>query len=263
MKRVKLDDGLNVMVNLCELEGRNLHSGVEFEPHEVAIVRKLVRPGAVFFDVGAHIGLYTLIASRLVGPAGAVHSFEPASSTYKVLLTNLRLNRAPNVVTNPVAVGERAGEVELLVNRESGLTSLGATGRGQIVGVEQVAVLSLDEYAMTHNITQVDFLKVDVEGYEGHVLRGATKLIDRSTNLAVLCELTAKNYRPLGLSIDEVIDWMRTRGYEAWEIGPTQPALAQLGQRRPSPEAQNFVFVRPGSPVQHALTEVTGVSGER
>lgn len=256
----ELASGLRLKVNLCEREGRRLYLGEEYEPYEMALVGKLVNPGAVFFDIGAHVGLYSLTASRLVGPTGMVHAFEPALRTYDVLTTNLYLNGAANVVTNRIAINDQSGEVDLLVNRESGLTSLGATGRGQIIDVEKVASVSLDQYTATEGIAELDFLKIDVEGYEGHVLRGARGVIERSPNMAVLCELAGKNYRALNLSNDEVINLMCAWGFEAWEINSTRPALDRLKQNRLSDTVQNVLFVRPDTPMQHVLVESIGDS---
>ena len=165
-----INGDLKLRVNMCEYEGGNLFFGIEFEPLETMVVRKVVKSGDIFLDVGANIGIYSLIASRLVGPSGIVHAFEPASFAYKMLQDNLAINRAANVLAVQSAVSEQGGEVELRINKESGLTSLGETGRGRTVGTEHVSCLSLDEYVAARQITEVNFLKVDVEGYEGHVL---------------------------------------------------------------------------------------------
>jgi len=247
MEIAALNEGLRLWVNLCELEGGNLYFGVPFEPCELAIVKRLVKPGDVFFDVGANIGVYSLLASQLIGGLGAVHAFEPVSCVYELLLRNILLNQASNVTPNRLAVEETSGKVELFVNRESGLSSLGHTERGQVMSVERVESTTLDEYAEMHNISELDFLKVDVEGYEGHVLRGGKRLIERSSNLAILCELAEKNYRSLNLSINGVMDWIRERGYEVWEIDRSRQLLVKLEQNRPLYENQNFVFVRPGT----------------
>lgn len=253
----ELDEGLRLWANLCEMEGGNLYFGVEFEPDELAMVKKLVKSGSVFFDVGAHIGVYSLIASRLVGSEGAVHAFEPALSTYEVLLKNISLNRVSNVVVNQIAVSEQTGEAELFLNLETGLNSLGQTGRGNPAGTEKVESISLDEYVARHKISPVNFLKVDVEGYEGHVLRGAQRLIEQEHDLTILCELAEKNFRPLNLSVNEVMDWMRERGYEVWEIDRPHSSLVRLETSRTSYQNNNFVFVRPGAAGQLTISEIS------
>ena len=256
-KLARFDDHTRLWVNVCELEGGNLYFGVEFEPCELTVVAALINKGEVFFDVGANVGGYTLTASRIVGDTGAVHAFEPSSRTYRLLLRNIQMNGAKNVTLNHVAVQERGGEVDLFVNRESGLTSLGKTDRGQVLGTERVSSVSLDEYARKHSLTDLDLLKVDVEGFEGHVLRGGKELIERASNLGIMCELADKNVRPLGLSITTVLDWVRDRGYEVWEIDRPRRALVPLGDQRDSYQNQNFLFVRPGTQRQRATQELS------
>jgi FkbM family methyltransferase len=257
MEIAKLDDGLRLWVNLCDKEEGNLYFGVKFEPDEINIVRKLVKPGDVFFDVGASIGVYSLIASQLVGSSGTVHGFEPASYAYEVLLKNVKLNGITNVVANQIAVSEQTGETEFFLNLDSGLASLGQTGRGQVVGTEKVLSISLDEYVKQPKISQINFLKVDVEGYEGHVLRGARHLIERQQELTILCELAEKNFKPLNLSVNEVIDWMRERGYEAWEMDREQRLLVKLETNRISDQDYDFVFVRPGTASHSTILEMS------
>ena len=241
----RLDGALDVWVNFCEAEGASLYFGIPFEPHEQHAVRNLVSPGDVFLDVGANIGQYSLIASRLVGPEGTVHAFEPAPATGRMLLKNVRLNGLSNVVVNRMAVSDRAGDAELLVNRESGLTSLGRTGRGEVVGVERVPCITLDAYIEQHSIGRVGFLKVDVEGYEGHVLRGAQDLLEREEDLVVMCELAEKNLGPLRQSRDRILDWIGDRGYEVWQINSQTGGLVDCGRNGVSDRDQNFVFARP------------------
>lgn len=253
---VRLDDDLRVWVNICAGQpAPTLLFGEKYEPDEIAVVKALTAQGAVFFDVGAHVGIYTLIASRLVGADGAVHAFEPCSDSYELLSRNTTLNQASNVRLNNLAVNETGGAADLLVNRESGLSSLGQTGRGGVVQVERVDCVSLDEYADRHGISELDFLKVDVEGYEGHVLRGGRRLIERSRNLVILCELCEKNFRPLGYSVNEVIAWLREREFGVWEIDWKRHQLIKLDQSPPWHDNDNFLFVRPGTSGHRSLLQ--------
>jgi len=256
MEIAELDDGLRLWVNLCDKEEGNLYYGVEFEPDEMAIVKKLLKPGDVFLDIGASIGRYTLFASGLVGDAGIVHAFEPASYAYEVLQKNIELNARSNIVTNQLAVSDLSGEAELFLNLDSGLTGLGNTGRGHITGTEIVQSITLDEYIGQRKISRVDFLKIGVEGYEGRVLRGGEHLIESNHDLTVLCELAEKNFKPLNLSVNEVIEWMRERGFDVWEIDRENRQLIKLEKARISDQNYNFIFVRPGTPNHSAISEM-------
>ena len=236
---------IRIWVNLGDKEGANLYFGVLFEPLESRIIRTLLRPGDVFLDVGANVGQYSLMVSPLVGVRGAVHSFEPVSSTYELLLKNVQLNQASNVVVNRMAVGEKMGEVQVFVNQESGLTSRGNTNRGIIVSVEQVPCITIDNYVAQQEIISVDLLKIDVEGYEGQVLEGAEDLLRREDSLIVLCELSPKNFERLDWSRDDIFEWVRKHDYDIWSVDDHRPGLVRIQEGCESPPSPNFIFARP------------------
>lgn len=247
LKIVQLDNGTKIRVNLCELVGGNIYYGVQFEQEESLIISKMVKSGETFFDVGGNIGIHCLNASVLVGKTGTVHAFEPLSHVYKELIFNLALNNVKNVTANNVAVLDESREVSIYVNRESALSSLGDTKRGKFTSVEKVSSITLDEYAQKSRIERIDFLKIDVEGFEGHVLRGVKDLILKSSNVVILCELAEKNYKPLGFSVNEVVDWIRDQGFEVWEIDSDKHCIAKLENNKYPCINQNFIFIRPNS----------------
>jgi FkbM family methyltransferase len=256
----RLDADVPLMVNICDADA-DIYYGVGFEHSELAVVKHFVRSGETFFDVGANIGVYTVLASRLVGSGGRVHAFEPLTRVREVLQRNVELNNATNVVLNAVAVGEKIGEEDLFVNMQSGLTSLGRTNRGEVVGVQKVPIWTLDDYANRAGVHSIDFLKIDVEGYEGHVLRGAANLISSSPDLIVLSELARKNFTPLGFSINAVIDWMRDRGFDAWMVATDVPMLRSVPQSLEKYPFQNFLFMRRQNSKYPLLEESMNVAG--
>ena len=144
--------------------------------HEVhvqdALVR-LLRPGMTFWDVGAHIGFFTLLASRLVGAAGEVHAFEPLAENRSRLEAAVRANGCENVVVHELAVAERSGEVLLYGGEASVAWSLRPDGTEQR-GVT-VSARTLDELARA--LRPPDVLKIDVEQVELDVLRGGAELL--------------------------------------------------------------------------------------
>ena len=245
--RVRFAWNLEVLVNLGEKVGRDLYYGAGFETFEFEIVRKLLGEGDIFVDVGANLGLYTLVASRLVGELGSVHAFEPQAETYQLLADNVRRNHVSNVVLNQAALGETNGEAELFINRESALTSMGRTGRGSVINIQKVPVWTLDDYADRNGIERINFLKVDVEGFEGNVLRGGIGMISRSPDLVVLSELAEKNFQPMGFSVNEVIDWMRALGFVVWMVNDSEKLLEKIDEKAVSYPSNNFIFARPQS----------------
>lgn len=248
LRAVRFADGRALEVNVCEQVGADLYYGVGFEEVEARLVRRLVAPGAEVFDVGANIGYYATLFAQLAGEKGRVHAFEPAPATHAQLAANVARNALQNVMLNQVAVSDAPGEMNLYLNRESALASLGQTGRGKTVGTASVQVVTLDEYSRERNIAAIDFLKIDVEGYEPKVLAGARELLQRSAEVVVMCELAAKNFRPLGFSVAATLTLLRGWGFDAWEIVLENPARLRPVEAITEEFAnQNFLLAHRGS----------------
>jgi FkbM family methyltransferase len=192
-----------------------------FEPRERALFAGLVQPGMTVLDVGAHAGLYSLIASKRVGPLGRVIAFEPSPRERERLAAHVRLNKAANVVVEPVALGEEDGEADLFVvdAEETGCNSLlpGEVGPGHAV---RVPLRSLDGYAIRAGLERVDVIKMDVEGAELSVLRGARALIAR-TRPVVLCEIEEARTRPWGYNGRAIVDLLNDWKYDCFSVADT------------------------------------------
>jgi FkbM family methyltransferase len=241
---VRVDDDIPMKMNVCQQYCGDIYYGVGFEQGEVLFVKNIVGAGDVFFDIGANVGVYTLLASRLVGGNGRVHAFEPLADAFALLKKNVESNRAGNISLNSAAVGEAVGEMDLYVNTQAALTGLGRTNRGTLLGVQKTPVWTLDHYARQSNVREANFLKIDVEGFEGHVLRGAADLLSASPDLVVMSELAQKNFEPLGFSVKEVVDWMQGLGFEAWMIRNDGLKLERVTAGSSHYPFQNFVFAR-------------------
>lgn len=255
--RLARRDGLRLWVNIAEWEGGNVYFGRPYEPLETEVAHRLIVAGGTVIDVGANVGLYTLLASRAVGTSGRVFAFEPAFASFALLQRNVGLAGATNVVLEQAAVSDVAGTATLLLNRESGLASLGPTGRGERTGSETVRCVTLDEYADTRGIGPVCLLKIDVEGFEGHVLRGGRSMLEREQGIAVLAELAEANFKPLGLRVDDVIALMRSLGFAAWQVRRGSLVPLSHGER----DADDFFFARPGTPAADRLAALSAPAG--
>ena len=145
---------------------------------------RLLRPGLTVWDIGAHIGFFTLLAARIVGPDGTVHAFEPMSANRERLLAGVSLNAAANVVVHEQAVSAVAGKAELHAHEHTTMWSLRDTGRvGEAVECVTLDLLA-DELGAPHVI------KIDVERAEIDVLRGGARVLHGEARPALLVELT-------------------------------------------------------------------------
>jgi FkbM family methyltransferase len=146
-----------------------LRSGKAWEPHIVDYISKHVDPGSTVVDVGAHIGSITVPLAHAVGPSGRVYAFEPETKNHKVLCANVALNELQNVTVLRIALGDRGGTVAME-------TSPRGDGLAKVTPGDEVPLRTLDSFGLT----DVSLIKIDVEGYGAHVLRGAEKTIHTS-----------------------------------------------------------------------------------
>lgn len=140
------------------------------------VIAASLRPGGVFWDVGAHIGFMSLLASRLVGPDGTVLAFEPAVGNCERLAENARLNGARNIIIEHCALGSHAGAAVLYRHRGS-LTGTLVRERASGDDGEVVTCRTLDDVSVGSPLP--DLIKIDVEGLELEVLRGGSRLLKR------------------------------------------------------------------------------------
>ena len=148
-----------------------------WEPEIVKAITEVVRDGFVAIDVGAHLGYYALILSRIVGSNGRVIAFEPIPSNFRILSDNIGLNRCNNIQAVNKAVSDRSGQFEGTLPTESALPSSFTLLKNKGANKIRVEVVSLDDFLKDWD-RPIDFVQIDVEGAEGSVIRGARKTIE-------------------------------------------------------------------------------------
>ncbi len=151
-----------------------------YEPIQSAAFQGLIQPGQVVFDVGAHVGYYTVLSSVLAGPSGQVIAFEPLPANLKYLRRHLKLNACDNVRILTNCVGEGSSIARFDDSRGTGVGHLANEGSFE------VQVRSLDEMVESGELPIPQFLKIDVEGAELLVLKGAERLLRRHHPTLVL-----------------------------------------------------------------------------
>jgi FkbM family methyltransferase len=184
-----------------------LRSG-EYEPHLTAVFERYCTPGMTVVDVGANLGYYSLLASKLVGAAGRVVALEPNSENCRLLLSSLRMHGVSNVTVLPVAADVSAGWAYYS-------THVGSNG-GFIDDEDLLAhpgvvvpTFRLDDIVEG----QVGFLKMDVEGAEGRVVKGAAGLIERDRPV-ITTELKDEMLRRVsGVSVAAYLGYFEGLGY--------------------------------------------------
>lgn len=187
-----------------------------FENTERSFVERFLRPGMVFLDIGAHHGYYTLLASRKVGPTGLVLAVEPSRRERRKLRLHLQINRCKNVRIEGRALGEAEGTASLYLvqGTETGCNSLRRPDVEQKIESVTVQVERLDRVLQDHQIERVDFIKMDVEGAELSVLKGAQELLSRRPRPVILSEVQDVRSRPWGYSARDVVRYLSSLDYD-------------------------------------------------
>jgi FkbM family methyltransferase len=186
-----------------------------FERAELNFVCRFLKPGMTVLDVGAYYGLYTMTASIKVGDHGQVIAFEPAPYQMKRLRWHLMLNRLSNVKAEALALGDVENDRVLfsVPGRSAGYTSLRRFEIEAAVMPIPVKVTTLDNYLRKHCVNTVDFIKVDVEGGELDVFRGAAELFRHSPRPVVLCELEDIRTKNWGHSAKDCAEFLESLSY--------------------------------------------------
>lgn len=156
-----------------------------FGEYETKLVKDLVKPGMTVVDVGANIGYFTVIFSKLVGNTGKVYAFEPDPYNYDILSKNIKLNNLSNVILIPKALSNFPGKIKLFLDKTNlGNMSFAAQNISDDGGEIEVEAVTLDSYLGGQ---KVDFIKIDVQGAEGLVLGGAKNTLNNN-HLKILTE---------------------------------------------------------------------------
>jgi FkbM family methyltransferase len=195
------------------LYGRLLDAPVQL------VMMEALRAGDVFVDAGAHIGLLTLLGSRLVGPAGVVYAFEPNPEIFRRLEGHIGQNGVRNVRAFRVGLSDHEATLTLSVppTRNTGAASLGglaARHKAPALASYDVRVVTGDEALKEANAAPM-FVKIDVEGHEVRALRGLEQTI-RSRRPAILAEVNPEMLSCNGAKASHLLSMLAAWGYEAW-----------------------------------------------
>ena len=185
--------------------------GKGYEIKNTGLFKDIVKKGMVVVDVGAHIGYYAILASKLVGKSGEVWAFEPEPENLIDLETNIKLNMCSNVRTVGKAVSDKIGNAKLYITKgasgECGLIEIGQKPRITI----DVATLTLDSIV---GDVLVDVIKIDVEGGEMKVLLGAEKIIGMNQRIKIFIELFKPAMEGAGYSCMDYWNKLKQYGFE-------------------------------------------------
>jgi FkbM family methyltransferase len=175
---------------------------------ERRLLRSVLRPGMTAVDVGANIGVYSAFLADLVKPNGRVYAFEPEPRNFGFL--EERASRSPCIVPVRAAVGEHSGMLKLYLSDDLNVdhhTYYAGEGRRST----EVQVIRLDEFVTTG--TRIDFIKLDIQGYELQALKGALRVLTENYDVKLLLEYWPYGLRRAGTEPIELLRFLEMLGF--------------------------------------------------
>ncbi len=222
-----------------------------YEKRQTRLVRKLLSRDAVFCDVGANIGYYSLLAASIVGAKGRVISFEPDPAHAELIERSAEWNKFRQIEVHPLALAAEGGSATLHRNPENaGNQSLLAANTSAASETIEVEVSTLDQVlAETLHNRSVDLLKVDTEGAEALVLAGASQTLE-TPGIQILLEFWPEGIRRFGGDPDQLLQDLVDRGFLISSLerdGSTPPVTIDQALHLPAGQDQIDLYLRRAS----------------
>ncbi|HMT72911.1 MAG TPA: FkbM family methyltransferase [Chitinophagaceae bacterium] len=212
-----IEKDLNMIFYKDSILSKCIYSG--FEKDEIEFVKRYLRQGDTFLDIGSNIGLFSLYAARVVGVSGKVIAFEPTPRTFERLNENIRLNQVDSIISqNNIGLSDADGVLKMNISSngyDAWNTFANSTDRKHDKQIE-VPVKTLDNFLFEKNIdtSKIVLVKIDVEGWEVPVINGGVKLFLQDNAPVLMVEFTEENAFAAGSSCYELYDLVVSFGYK-------------------------------------------------
>ena len=210
-----------------------------FGSYESALHRYIganVCRGATCLDVGANTGAISLHLGRKVGPEGKVHCFEPVPHILERLRRNIEKNFLADVIqAHGVALSDRVGKQDMALATKShtnqGMSSLVEFGHGDLTERATIATTTLDSFVAEHEITSVDFIKIDIQGAEPFFLKGAHNTL-QSFGPQLIMEMAPGSLADAGYTNRDLVEMLHSLNYEIFELSDSGKRGAVVDSQR-------------------------------
>jgi FkbM family methyltransferase len=220
--RLKVDLRDRVIARLLYLDG-------EYEREFHQLFRHMDLQGSVCVDIGANLGLHTVELGKVVGGSGSVFSFEPSAHNFSLLQENIALNGLTNVNAVHAALSDTEGSGRLALSETNfGDHQIAIHHRASANRCEEVRLISGDSVLSEVADQRVKLIKIDVQGHEYRVLQGLQKTLSRNRDVFVMIEVAPGPLRNAGSSGGQVMQWMKSQGFVAWEFHPDRVLPASV-----------------------------------
>jgi FkbM family methyltransferase len=197
-----------------ELRNLDPAGGAQQEQKILELLMTSAHEGDVVFDIGANLGFYTVLLAQVVGARGQVIAFEPNTESYQHLQDNLELNGVTSVRAFRKALGDQSGEGKLYCRQESADSSLVRPGMKGVTHHQVVEIVAGDGFREAEKLPVPRVVKIDVEGYEYHVLQGLRSTLAQPPCELLCCEVHPK-YLPRGVTPEGILSFVKALGFRS------------------------------------------------
>jgi len=183
------------------------------EPLTTELIKNIVKEGMTCIDLGSNLGYYTLLESKLVGNSGKVFAFEPSPITYENFKKNLEINHITNVYHYNVALGNINGKIKFLVSKMSNWCRIVDDSKKTLDdNIIEVPMLTLDDFSTKNKLEKIDFIRMDIEGYESKAYSGMTEIIKKFKPELYM------EIHPVFMGVEKTIEFLQQLKNDGYEI---------------------------------------------
>lgn len=214
--------GIQMRLGVTDHIERHLRIEKQWDRPVSAVLEAVLKPGATFLDIGANIGYFSLLASRMVQDSGRVISIEPSHRALRKFTENMHRNRCGNVTLLSVGAGDSFQNLRLTLANEGNIGGSSIMADPGRQPTESIAVIPLAALLGPLQV-RPDLIKMDIEGFELFALKGLFSEVD--WQCPVVCEVTAEFLQRNGQSVRELLSFMQSHGYQAHRLIETSGTI--------------------------------------
>jgi FkbM family methyltransferase len=247
IRKIKEYSLINLQTDYAEIFGNRLFLGKKglamsishygkYEETEAKIMEQKMSEGDIVIDAGANIGLHTLNMAKIVGKTGKVFAFEPEITNFEILKKNIKLNNYTNIFAEHKAVGEKDGIATLYRSNHPGMHKIDSEPQHSKDKLN-VDIINLDNFFNKNHIQpKIDFIKIDVEGFELSVLKGMKNILKNNKNIKILLELYHNKLHEEDLEYnskyEELLDFLESFNFKKFCIDEENNKLIQVSDKK-------------------------------
>jgi FkbM family methyltransferase len=213
--KTRLKNGSGIYVDLRSAVSRGIYSKGEFDPLVFKAIASELRASDILLDVGSNVGVYSIQSLEIVGTSGNVHAFEIDPRPLRCLELSKKRFHYDNLHIHSTAVGSAIGKVQLNQDHECGNSQVSLVDGGT-----QVPMVSLDTWMASNGVDRVNVIKIDVEGFELEVLKGAQEILARNKP-SLIIEADDRLLSRTGASVEMLTGYLSSFGYTCTVVNDT------------------------------------------